>query len=102
MQVGGLHMHISVEGIGDVHGTHAHQPQTGADGHGHEADSDVSFLESATGWVKPLPFLVLFIAVLFTAMAFVRQAWLPIATAINTDRHFRWRPPLRAPPLSVS
>lgn len=100
MQVSGLHLHASVDGIGDLHGTHIHELD--AAGHGHEGDSDVSFLESVTGWVKPLPFLVLFISALFTCVVIGTHYWSATTKTFQASRYSRWRPPLRAPPQFVS
>jgi len=99
-QVSGLHLHTSLDGGSDIHGT---SPlEFDPDGHGHEGGSDVSFLESAIGWVKPLPFLVLFITALFACVTIVIRFWAPVARSFQTCRHSHWRPPLRAPPLFVS
>jgi hypothetical protein len=100
MQVSGLHLHASLDGSNNIHGTSA--LEFDPDGHGHEEGSDVSFLESATGWVKPLPFLVLFISALFACILIRTPFWTPVTKLLHFPRHIRWRPPLRAPPLLVS
>lgn len=99
-QVSGLHLHASLDGNSGLHGTHVHELDP--DGHGHDADTDVSFLDSAAGWVKHLPFLVLFIATLFAIVVSGKQVWTPITKTLHSFRHSRWRPPLRAPPHPIS
>jgi hypothetical protein len=96
MQVSGLHLHTGLEGNGGIHATHIHAADP--DGNGHEGDSDVSFFEVFTRWMKPIPFLFLFIATAFALVTYGKQVWVPIAKTFRPSRHSRWRPPLRAPP----
>jgi hypothetical protein len=96
MQVSGLHLHTNLEGSGGLHGTHAHAVDR--DGHDHEADTDVSFLELAAGWVKTIPFLLLFIAIFLAVVSDGRRVWAAITKTFQQRRYSHWRPPLRAPP----
>ncbi len=43
MQLSGLHLHVNPDDNGGLHGTHVHD--TDHDGHGHEADTDVSLIK---------------------------------------------------------
>jgi hypothetical protein len=100
MQVSGLHLHAGLEGNGDLHTTHVHAADP--DGNGHETDSDVSFFEASSRWMKPIPFLFLFIAAVFALVTYGKQAWVPVTKPFHPCSHFRWRPPLRAPPYLLS
>jgi hypothetical protein len=95
-QVSGLHLHSSADGTGDTHGHHVHAVD--AQGHDHESDTDVAFLESATGWVKSVPFVLLFTAAVFAVPGYSRGTWRPIVEVFHRSNTARWRPPLRAPP----
>ena len=100
MQMSGLHLHTDLEGSGDLHGNHIHVLDP--DGHGHETDSDISYLELFRGWANPILFLLVFVAAYFSLVMCVRRVWTPIAKAFFLARYSRWRPPLRAPPLQTS
>jgi hypothetical protein len=99
LQVSGLHLHTNVTESGGVHGTHVHPADF--DGNGHETDTDVSFMDASGRWIKPIPFLFLFIATVFTMVTYRKQVWVPIAITFHPSRHDRWRPPLRAPPAPL-
>jgi hypothetical protein len=102
MQLSGLHLHVNSDGAGGLHGTHVHETDSDGHGHGHEHDTDVSLFELGTSWGN----LVLFLPPLFIMLTFVqsgRSVWMLIADTFQHRRHrSRWRPPLRAPPLSLS
>jgi hypothetical protein len=100
MQVSGLHLHANLDGNSGLHGTHVHEFDP--DGQGHEAEIDVSFFESAVGWVKHLPFIILFIATLFAVVILGIKVGTPITKILHSFRQSRWRPPLRAPPYTIS
>ena len=99
MQMSGLHLHAG-EPSGDVgvHGTHLHEVV--ADGDDHSKAVDVALVDLGIVWSKIMPALM---ATLPTALAIVwvlHALWLPPTTLIPLRRRSRWRPPLRAPPLS--
>lgn len=81
-----------------LHSTHVHDLDS--DGHDHSADVDVSVLDLGIVWSKIMPVLLLAIAVML-AVVWTRQRVWPAPIRILSLRHrSRWRPPLRAPPLS--
>jgi hypothetical protein len=98
MQVSGQHLHINLEESSGLHGTHVHVVET--DGHDHEAETDVSLLELASGWVKTIAFLFLLVAIFFVVAPFGTQVWVSTAKVFHPLKYSRWRPPLRAPPSS--
>jgi hypothetical protein len=100
MQLSGLHLHTDLKGSGDLHGNHIHVVDP--DGHGHESDADVSFMELFRGWVKPILFLLLFVVAYFSIVFCAGRVWVPITKAFYLYHYLRWRPPLRAPPLQTS
>lgn len=99
LQISGLHMHVSVQGdASGLHGAHVHQLDT--DGHDHGGDLDVSVLDPGTVWSKIMPVLLLAYSILL-AVVWTRQwFWPPPQHIFSPRRRSRWRPPLRAPPLS--
>ena len=99
MQFSGLHLHAG-DHVDDaaLHGAHVHD--VGPDGHDHTADVDVSLIDYGIVWSKIMPVLM---AILPTALAIVwvlHTLWPPPIPLIPLRRRSRWRPPLRAPPLS--
>ena len=98
-QVSGLHMHVDKHGYtGSPHATHVHKG--GADGHGHEHETDVNAID--LGAVASKPVLLLVAIALVIVMIFNVCQWLapePVLVPVPRGR-MRWRPPLRAPPLS--
>lgn len=98
VQMSGLHMHASVDDEASrLHGTHVHD--IGSDSHDHSADVDVSVLDLGIVWSKLMPMLLAIAVVL--AVVWTRQTEWPLPIRIlSLRRQFRWRPPLRAPPLS--
>jgi hypothetical protein len=99
MQVSSLHLHTNLEGIGDLHGNHIHVE--GPDVHGNETEIDDSFLDFFSAWVKPISFLILFIAVYLSVVTFAGRVWTAITKTFCPRCYSRWRPPLRAPPLTI-
>ena len=99
MQTSGLHLHAGDHGDdAALHGAHVHD--VGPDGHDHTADVDVSLVDFAIVWSKIMPVLL---AILPTALAIVwvlHALWPPPIPLTPLRRRSRWRPPLRAPPLS--
>jgi hypothetical protein len=104
LQVSGMHLHATLEGAnevhGELHGTHVHPADP--DGHDHENDVDISYMEYAPGWAKPLPFLLLAIPLLVFFAAGSRRTWIPVQAQFHSGNYLHWRPPLRAPPFPVS
>lgn len=100
MQFSGLHLHVNPEGSGGLHGTHIHGADP--DGHDHEADTDVSPFELGTGWTKLLSFLIPFVFIMLAAVQPGKLVWKPITRCLHSRGFSRWRPPLRAPPITVS
>ena len=101
MQLSGLHLHINSDGAGGLHGTHVHE--TDSDGHGHEDDTDVSLFELGTSSGNLVLFLPPLLFIMLTFVQSGRTVWMLIADTFQHRRHrSRWRPPLRAPPLSLS
>ena len=96
MQVSGLHLHASHHGSSEVHGTHIHPADV--DGHSNESGTDIGYLAYVIGWMKPIPFLLLFITPLILVVEHSRQVWAPITKTFHPYCYSHWRPPLRAPP----
>ena len=99
MQMSGLHLHAG-DHVDDaaLHGAHVHD--VAPDGHDHSADVDVSLIDFGIVWSKIIPVLL---AILPTALAIVwilHTLWPPPILLMPLRRRSRWRPPLRAPPLS--
>jgi len=99
MQISGLHLHAGDHSNdASLHGAHVHD--IAPDGHDHTADVDVSLIDFGIVWSKIMPVLM---AILPTALAIVwvlHTLWPPPIPLIPLRRRSRWRPPLRAPPLS--
>jgi hypothetical protein len=100
LQSAGLHLHANThtEGV-QLHIEHVHDADP--DGHDHSADVDVSIFELGTLWAK-LAFLLpqLGLALLVP----IRRGWLSRSAeeaAPASQSQLRWRPPLRAPPLTA-
>jgi len=99
MQMSGLHLHAG--GRGDavhVHGAHVHGVEPA--GHDHRANVDVSVIDFGIAWSKIMPVLL---AILPTVLAIVwalHAPWPPPTLLMPSRRRSRWRPPLRAPPVS--
>lgn len=102
MQISGLHLHVNSEGTAGLHGTHVHDTDPDGHGHGHEDDTDLSLLELGNGFGKLMPFIVPFLFALFAIVLFTQQRWAAVNAFLHPRQHFRWRPPLRAPPIPVS
>jgi len=100
MQMNGTHLHVEADGQNaGLHGTHLHE----ADQHGHDhtAESDVSVLEElGLTWSKLPPVILATVVLLFTQLWPRQQLWLLPVQFAKPRRRSRWRPPLRAPPLT--
>lgn len=100
LQLSGLHMHANAHGEpSGLHGPHVHDLDS--DGHDHRADVNILVFDSGIVWstLSPLPLLILsfLLAVIWTPEA-VRR---PPVYHLRLRHRCRWRPPLRAPPLTL-
>ncbi len=99
MQMSGLHLHAGKQSTDTaVHGAHIHDADP--DGDDHSADIDVSVIDFGTVWSKVMPFLVAILPAALTVIWVFHSLWPPVVALIPPRRQSRWRPPLRAPPLS--
>lgn len=99
LQMSGLHMHANAQdGASGLHGKHVHDLDS--DGHDHSADTDVSVLDPGIVWSKLMPVLLLAILVILAVVWTRQMVWPRPARVLPLHRPPRWRPPLRAPPLS--
>ncbi len=99
MQMSGLHLHAGDYGDdAALHGAHLHDVDS--DGHDHRADVDVSLIEFAIVWVKAMPALLTVFVTLPAIVWILHTLWPPPAPLMSLRWRSRWRPPLRAPPLS--
>ncbi len=99
LQMSGLHMHADTYGEPNgLHGLHVHDLDS--DGHDHRADVDISVLDQGLVWSPLSPLCALILASLLALV------WTPALVRPSPNRHLcvrhrtRWRPPLRAPPLT--
>ncbi len=118
LQMSGLHMHVNAEGFaGTPQGTHVHDAHSHdsaghhhgapaahehATGQGHGSDTDVSIVNYNTG-VSKLPLDL--IALAFILLMFLRpvEKLAPVTIVPRPRKRYeRWRPPNRAPPLTIS
>ena len=99
-QAFGTHLHVNDEGgHSELHGLHIHE--TDHHDHEHHADTDVSVLEKAGTWWSKLPFFVLaFLAISAAAVWVKSRTWSLLELFTKPRRRSRWRPPLRAPPVT--
>ncbi len=100
MQAAGLHLHANPETEGlQMHADHVHSLDP--DGHDHSDDTDVTIVELGVHWAKLVP-LLLSVGLLLPTPYLLR--WTQDRPRQPSDRlrkADRWRPPLRAPPLSA-
>ncbi len=100
LQSAGLHLHANIHTDGmQLHAEHVHDADP--DGHDHSADVDVTIFELGTLWAKLaflLPMLGLALPAPVRRFRMLRLR-LPVAMARRSQE--RWRPPLRAPPLTA-
>lgn len=99
-QAFGTHLHVNDEG-GDagLHGLHIHE--TDHHDHEHHGDTDVSVLEKAGTWWSKLPLVVLAALAVFAAAVWIKTRTGAILEPFTKPRRrSRWRPPLRAPPVT--
>lgn len=100
MQVSGLHLHVDASGSdAGLHGTHAHQLDSSE--HDHSAEVDVQLLEQLSiSWSKLVP-LISQVILPVKALWIVRPLWSPTFKSGKARSRRHWRPPLRAPPISL-
>jgi hypothetical protein len=111
MQISGMHFHVD-EDVSLVGLLTDHQRQLAPESHSHhnEVDNvhnhsvvvDVSLPEQLTSaWPRLIPILIA------SAIATILAVWLqqpilvPSRPPTRVRRHEHWRPPLRAPPISL-
>lgn len=100
MQMSGLHSHANLHGDDiEVHGSHIHQLDP--DGHDHSADVDVSLVELGIVWSNLIAMLPGYAMVLLAIVWTLNTLWSPPLKVQPLRRRSRWRPPLRAPPISA-
>ena len=107
LQISGLHLHVSAEAVEGVHGAHgghydSHMLGGSVDDteHSDHADeSDVSLFELGGSSAKVLSFLILLVACLVAVMSPGRLVFAPRLRSLKPRPNFRWRPPLRGPPV---
>lgn len=100
MQLSGLHLHIdTVNKDTGLHGTHTHQLISSD--HDHNAEVDVQLLEQYSSSVSKLIPVISQVILLVTALWIVGPLWSPSITPEKARIRLRWRPPLRAPPISL-
>ncbi len=99
LQLSGLHLHVvAAENTTEMHGTHLHQ--TVLQEHDHSADVDVNLLEQFAGHWSKVVALVSHVVVLLFAVWILSPNWTSPLKFGTKRRRLRWRPLLRAPPLS--
>jgi len=99
MQLAGLHLHAGEPGADvGVHGTHLHEVD--ADGHDHSKAVDVTLVDLGIVWSKLMPVLLTAFPTILAVVWTLHTLWPPPAPLTSLRRRSRWRPPLRAPPLS--
>jgi len=102
MQMSGLHLHVNADRQGGaLHGTHLHGAGIDGHGHGHDAEIDVSFLDTGTTWSKLTPLLVSLVFILLARLLASKAVWPPLVERLSIRHRSRWRPPLRAPPQNI-
>ena len=100
MQMSGLHLHAGDHhNDAALHGVHVHDVDP--DGHDHSADVDVSVIDFGIVWSKIMPVLLSIFPVTLAIVWVLHTLWPPTTLLIPLRRRSRWRPPLRAPPLTL-
>lgn len=99
MQMSGLHLHAGTSSNdAGLHAAHMHDVDP--DEHDHSADIDVSLIDLGFVWSKILPVLLAVLPTILAIVWILHVLWpSPILVPFQRWR-LRWRPPLRAPPLS--
>ncbi|MEQ8206919.1 MAG: hypothetical protein RIA65_12135 [Woeseia sp.] len=103
LQFSGLHLHLHALNGGDAseeNVAHLHVAVPDLDEHEYDADVDVSLFELGSTAQKSMPFIVAIAAAILLLLWVYKVSW-PVP--VNSFRFMcrpRWRPLLRAPPLS--
>ena len=100
MQMSGLHLHVGDHhNDAALHGAHVHDVDP--DGHDHSADVDVSVIDFGIVWSKIMPVLLSIFPTTLAIVWVLHTLWPPTTLLIPLRRRSRWRPLLRAPPVSL-
>jgi len=103
LQFSGLHLHlhaVNAEHPAEGNGALLRVAVTDFDEHESDADVDVSLFELGSTAQKSMPFIVALVAAVLSLLWVYKVSW-PVP--VNSFRFMcrpRWRPLLRAPPLS--
>ncbi len=99
LQFSGLHRHVSSKtNSQELHGSHA--PGFDRDHHEHAASVDVALFELSNIVRNVLPLLAIIVA-LFVFVRSTLDRPIHRGSTLATHSRSRWRPPLRAPPVSI-
>lgn len=111
LQASGLHLHVDAAGHdAGVHSDHLHH--NAAEGHSHHgtpekahdhsAEADVSLFEQlSASWSQLIPILIAFGIAAYLVVLFRECPSSRPRQQAKVRRRGRWRPPLRAPPISL-
>ena len=110
IQVSGLHLHVDEDGHdAGIHAVHLHQvgPENhthhqDGDLHDHSAEVDVSILEQlSASWSKLIPLLIACVISAYLGLRLQQSLRTPSRQPGKIRHREHWRPPLRAPPISL-
>jgi hypothetical protein len=100
LQSAGLHLHANVHTDGmQLHTEHVHDADS--DGHDHSADVDVTIFELGMLWAKLALLLPSLGILVLLAPGSFRVCRYTSERPPAQRRQARWRPPLRAPPVTL-
>jgi hypothetical protein len=96
----GVHAHVGDQGFdGAVQSTHDHHHGQGGE---HDGDVDVQVLDLSTNAAKVVFLLFAFVLTFFLIPPVRGPVRFEYEIRLPLRRRMRWRPPLRAPPSSIS
>jgi hypothetical protein len=99
-QLSGVHAHVDDHGFaGAVQSTHGHHHDHGDE---HDGDADVQVLDLGMSAAKAVFLLFALAVTLFLLPAVRGPVRFEHEIRLPLRRRLRWRPPLRAPPFSIS
>ena len=109
-QMSGLHLHVDEDGHdAGIHSVHLHQ--VGLEDHSHHehgdlnnhsAEVDVSLLEQlSASWSKLIPLLIVCVISVYSGLRLQQSLRTPSSQPGKVRHREHWRPPLRAPPISL-
>jgi hypothetical protein len=110
IQVSGLHLHVDEDGHdAGIHAAHLHQVVSEdhvyhqhGDLHDHSAEVDVSLLEQlSASWSKLIPLLIACVISVYLGLRLQQSLQTPSRQLGKIRHREHWRPPLRAPPISL-